>query len=65
MIPPDPASPQVEGVLDREKQAAKEALQNGNKQRALLALRRRKYQESLLTQTDKQLATLQDLVSRW
>lgn len=50
-------------MLEREKQAAKEALQNGNKQRALLALRRRKYQESLLTQTDKQLATLQDLVS--
>ncbi|KAK9899718.1 hypothetical protein P389DRAFT_148585 [Cystobasidium minutum MCA 4210] len=54
----------VEGVLEREKQAAKEALQSGNKQRALLALRRRKYQESLLTQTDKQLATLQDLVSQ-
>ena len=53
---------QIEGVLEGEKVSAKEALAKGNKQRAITALRRRKYQETLLTQTDKQLATLQDLV---
>jgi len=55
-------SAQIEGVLQREKEAAREALAAGHKQRALTALRRRKYQESLLQQTDQQLATLQDLV---
>merc|ERR1711939_666864 len=53
----------IEGVLKAEKEAAKEALAAGHKQRALTALRRRKYQETLLLQTDQQLATLQDLVS--
>ncbi|KAL7005233.1 Vacuolar protein sorting-associated protein 20 [Cystobasidiomycetes sp. EMM_F5] len=53
----------IENVLGGEKEAARTALAAGNKPRALIALRRRKYQEQLLTQTDKQLATLQDLVS--
>lgn len=52
----------IEGILTAEQEAAKRALSQGNKQRALLALRRRKYQESLLQQTDSQLATLQELV---
>lgn len=54
---------QIEGILQRERQIAADALKQGNKQRALLALRRRKFQESLLTKTDSQLATLQGLVS--
>lgn len=54
--------PQIEGILDREKQIAREALAQGNKSRALTALRRRKYQESLLAKTDSQLETLQNLV---
>lgn len=51
-------------MLDREQQIAKEALAAGNKAKALTALRQRKYQETLLSQTDGQLATLQQLVSR-
>lgn len=54
---------QIETLLERERQLAKDALAQGNKQRALIALRQRKYQENLLSQTDSQLETLQKLVS--
>lgn len=54
---------QIQHVLDKEQAIAKEALTTGKKDRALTALRRRKYQESLLTKTDAQLETLQGLVS--
>lgn len=50
-------------VTNRETEIAKECLRNGNKQKALLALRRKKYQESLLSKTDQQLAQLQALTS--
>lgn len=60
---PLPTIHQIEVVLDAEREGARTALAAGNKQRALTALRRRKYQESLLKQTDQQLATLQELVS--
>ncbi|KAF8760830.1 charged multivesicular body protein 6 [Rhizoctonia solani] len=50
-------------ILDREQAIAKEALANGNKRVALIALRRRKYQESMLQKTDGQLETLENLVS--
>ncbi|ORY78065.1 Snf7-domain-containing protein [Leucosporidium creatinivorum] len=53
----------IEGVLAREREIAKEQLALGNKDRALIALRQRKYQETLLSQTDSQLETLQKLVS--
>ncbi|BEJ15568.1 hypothetical protein CspHIS471_0501730 [Cutaneotrichosporon sp. HIS471] len=53
----------LQAVLDREREIAKEALAKGDKRRALLALRQRKYQEQTLVRTDQQLATLQDLVS--
>lgn len=53
---------QTEGILEREQQIARQALKDGNNARALTALRRRKYQESLLTKTDNQLETLQNLV---
>ncbi|KAK4052664.1 Vacuolar protein sorting-associated protein 20 [Microbotryomycetes sp. JL201] len=53
----------IDAVLTREREIAKQALAAGNKQRALIALRQRKYQENLLEQTDKQLETLQKLVS--
>ncbi|KAF8707567.1 SNF7 family, partial [Rhizoctonia solani] len=48
---------------NREQAIAKEALANGNKRVALIALRRRKYQESMLQKTDGQLETLENLVS--
>ncbi|OWZ32331.1 charged multivesicular body protein 6 [Cryptococcus neoformans C23] len=50
-------------ILDREHEIAREALIAGNKKRALTALRQRKYQEQLLSKTDSQLVTLQELVS--
>ena len=53
----------IQHVLDREQEIARQHLRQGNKDRALVALRRRKYQESLLTKTDSQLQTLEQLVS--
>lgn len=50
-------------VVDREYELAKEALKRGDKQRARLALQQRAYQKGLVTKTDTQLATLQELVS--
>ncbi|KAL0565182.1 Vacuolar protein sorting-associated protein 20 [Marasmius crinis-equi] len=54
---------QIQSVLDREQAIAKSLLASGQKDRALTALRRRKYQQSLLTKTDGQLENLEQLVS--
>ncbi|KAI0094957.1 Snf7 family [Irpex rosettiformis] len=53
----------IQGILDREHDIAKQQLAAGQKDRALLALRRRKYQEGLLAKTDAQLENLEQLVS--
>lgn len=50
-------------ITDRETAVAKECLSRGDKSKALLALRRKKYQESLLAKTDAQLETLEKLTS--
>ncbi|KAL1306731.1 hypothetical protein AAFC00_005396 [Neodothiora populina] len=50
-------------ITNREKEIAKECLRKGDKNRALLALRKKKYQESLLAKTDQQLAQLEMLTS--
>lgn len=50
-------------VTTREKEIAKECLVKGDKDKALLALRRKKYQESLLAKTDSQLEQLEKLTS--
>ncbi|KAF7883527.1 uncharacterized protein EAF02_005447 [Botrytis sinoallii] len=50
-------------LTDRETAIAKEMLAKGDKKRALLALRRKKYQESLLAKTDAQLEQLERLTS--
>ncbi len=50
-------------VTDREKEVARECLKKGDKTKALLALRRKKFQESLLAKTDAQLAQLEVLTS--
>ncbi|KAF7512393.1 hypothetical protein GJ744_001328 [Endocarpon pusillum] len=50
-------------ITDREKSIAKECLARGNKEKALLALRQKKYQESLLAKTDSQLEQLEKLTS--
>jgi len=52
----------IQRVLNREKELAKEALGQGNKKKALLILRRRKYQEQVLVKADQQLETLEQLV---
>ncbi|KAF8445830.1 Snf7 family [Boletus edulis BED1] len=53
----------IQFILEREHQIARSHLIAGDKDRALIALRRRKYQQSLLLRTDDQLAALEQLVS--
>jgi len=53
----------IQGILDREHQIAKANLAAGQEDRALIALRRRKYQQGLLLKTDGQLENLEQLVS--
>ncbi|KAF9462123.1 Snf7 family [Collybia nuda] len=53
----------IQVILDREGVIAKTHLAAGQKDRAIVALRRRKYQQSLLLKTDGQLETLEQLVS--
>ncbi|KAF2709066.1 charged multivesicular body protein-like protein 6 [Pleomassaria siparia CBS 279.74] len=50
-------------ITDREKEIAKECMRRGDVNKAKLALRRKKYQESLLAKTDGQLAQLEVLTS--
>ncbi|KAL8841905.1 MAG: hypothetical protein Q9170_000778 [Blastenia crenularia] len=50
-------------ITDRETEIAKECLARGHRPRALLALRRKKFQESMLAKTDAQLETLEQLTS--
>ncbi|CAI7587415.1 unnamed protein product [Penicillium pancosmium] len=51
-------------LTDRETAIAKECLALNDRKRALLALRRKKYQESLLDKTDAQLAQLEQLTGQ-
>lgn len=53
----------ISTITSRETEIARECLRAGNKSGALLALRRKKYQESLLQKTDQQLAQLETLTS--
>lgn len=50
-------------VAKRETEIARECLRKGDKKKALIALRRKKYQESLIANTDKQLEQLEMLVN--
>ncbi|KAL8746957.1 MAG: hypothetical protein Q9190_001077 [Brigantiaea leucoxantha] len=50
-------------ITDRETEIARQCLARGDKSKALLALRRKKFQESLLAKTDAQLETLEQLTS--
>ncbi|KAG0274670.1 Vacuolar protein sorting-associated protein 20 [Linnemannia exigua] len=51
----------LEGVVEKELKLAKGHLAKGEKQRALLALRRKKFQESLLEKTVLQMTNLDEL----
>ncbi|EGO05202.1 hypothetical protein SERLA73DRAFT_174200 [Serpula lacrymans var. lacrymans S7.3] len=53
----------IQVILDREHEIAKSHLASGQKDRAVIALRRRKYQQGLLGKTDAQLENLEQLVS--
>lgn len=53
---------QINIVLDKEVQAARNALRQNDKKRALLALKKKKYQEQLLEKTEQQLLNLEELV---
>ncbi|KIM66299.1 hypothetical protein SCLCIDRAFT_86976, partial [Scleroderma citrinum Foug A] len=53
----------IQVILDREHDIARSYLATGDKDHAVLALRRRKYQQSLLLRTDSQLENLEQLVS--
>lgn len=50
-------------LTDKETDVARQMLAKGDKKRALLALRRKKYQETLLAKTDAQLEQLEKLTS--
>lgn len=50
-------------ITTRETEIARECLAKGDKAKALLALRRKKYQESLLSKTDSQLEQWEKLTS--
>ncbi|OBZ85153.1 Charged multivesicular body protein 6 [Choanephora cucurbitarum] len=51
----------INKVIEKEIEAAKLALQQDNKQKALLALKKKKYQVQLLEKTDQQLLNLEEL----
>lgn len=51
-------------LTDRETEIAKECLAKDDRRHALLALRRKKYQESLLAKSDGQLEQLEQLVGQ-
>ncbi|GAB1198797.1 hypothetical protein APSETT444_008127 [Aspergillus pseudonomiae] len=51
-------------LTDRETEIAKECLARDDRKRALLALRRKKYQESLLIKSEKELDQLEQLINQ-
>lgn len=52
----------IEQSLEKERLLAKKLVQNGQKDRALLLLRKKKYQEQVLSKTDVQLERLMVMV---
>ncbi|EFA83358.1 SNF7 family protein [Heterostelium album PN500] len=50
-------------VIQRETEIARECAKNNKKQQAILALKKRKYQEKLLEDTDQNLMNIQEMVS--
>ncbi|XP_074106090.1 vacuolar protein sorting 20 [Cotesia typhae] len=52
----------IEQNLEKDRELAKKLLQSGRKERALSLLRKKKFQEQVLTKTDKQLENLERMV---
>jgi len=48
--------------MDKERETAKKLIKNGMKDRALLLLKKKRYQESLLAKTDGQIDNIEQLV---
>ena len=48
----------IEGNLEKDRELAKRLVKEGKKDRAKLLLRKKKYQETVLTRTDTQLDNL-------
>ncbi len=53
----------LEGVLEREQELAKAALQRGDRKKALVILKKRKFQENLLEKAESQLGNLDEMVT--
>ncbi|KAJ8037110.1 Charged multivesicular body protein 6 [Holothuria leucospilota] len=53
----------IELNLEKERQLAKKLIQDGKKERALLLLKKKRYQEQMLKRTDGQLENLEKMVS--
>lgn len=53
----------IEQTLEKDRELARKCLQTGRKERAKLLLRKKKYQENLLRNTDVQLENLEKLAS--
>jgi len=53
----------IQAVLDREYEIAKISLKNGDKKKALLALKKKKYQEQLIEKVDTQLMNIEELTN--
>ncbi|KAG4095933.1 hypothetical protein H8356DRAFT_1276160 [Neocallimastix lanati (nom. inval.)] len=51
----------IQAVLDREYEIAKINIKKGNKEKALLALKKKKYQEQLIEKVDAQLLNIEEL----
>lgn len=52
----------IERNLEKDRELAKKLIRNGQKDRALLLLRKKRYQEQLLTKADGQLENLERMV---
>ncbi|KAL0122620.1 hypothetical protein PUN28_007377 [Cardiocondyla obscurior] len=52
----------IEQSLEKERLLAKELLKNGKKERAILLLRKKKYQEQVLSRADGQLENLERMI---
>ena len=55
---------QLDAVIEAEKQAARDLLREKKKDRALLALKKKKMQEELLKQVDAYLINVEQQVSK-
>jgi len=53
----------ISTVVERETQIAKQLLQQSKKKQALLALKKKKYQEGLMEKTDNMLMNLEEIVN--